>query len=156
MKKIYFKSLLVSTLFTILVFVLIPRLLFINSIDFYPFSLGVFKYLGILFVLTGIFLAIKSINIFAKKGEGTPAPIDPPKKFVGRGVYKLNRNPMYTGAFLILLGEALLFESAILIIYFLVFIILVNYYVLAFEEPQLKKRFGKSYRDYLERVPRWF
>jgi len=29
-------------------------------------------------------------------------------------------------------------------------------YVLNFEEPELKKRFGKSYEKYCEVTPRWF
>src|SRR5260370_35088021 len=32
---------------------------------------------------------------FAVTGRGTPAPIDPPKHLVGRGLYRRVRNPMY-------------------------------------------------------------
>ena len=44
-------------------------------------------------------------------GGGTPAPYDPPKNFVARGVYMRVRNPMMIGVILVLLGEALFFGS---------------------------------------------
>jgi hypothetical protein len=34
---------------------------------------------------------------FATAGRGTPAPIDPPKELVVRGLYRTVRNPMYVG-----------------------------------------------------------
>jgi len=37
------------------------------------------------------------------------------------------------------------------VIVFLAFNAFVTYY----EEPTLKRKFGKSYEDYLQRVPRW-
>ena len=43
---------------------------------------------------------------FATAGRGTPAPVDPPKILVARGLYRIVRNPMYVGVLLILLGEA--------------------------------------------------
>ena len=38
------------------------------------------------------------------EGQGTPAPIDPPKELVARGLYCFVRIPMYLGGLLIVLG----------------------------------------------------
>ncbi len=38
------------------------------------------------------------------EGQGTPAPIDPPKELVARGLYCFVRNPMYLGGLLSVLG----------------------------------------------------
>ena len=38
------------------------------------------------------------IGTFVTKGQGTPAPFDPPREFVASGPYRYVRNPMYIGA----------------------------------------------------------
>src|SRR5258705_10593060 len=48
---------------------------------------------------------------FALRGKGTPAPIDPPKKLVMEGPYRIVRNPMYWSVLFVMLGEALVFRS---------------------------------------------
>jgi protein-S-isoprenylcysteine O-methyltransferase Ste14 len=48
---------------------------------------------------------------FAVTGRGTPAPIDPPKHLVVRGLYRYVRNPMYVGVLLVIAGWAALSAS---------------------------------------------
>jgi protein-S-isoprenylcysteine O-methyltransferase Ste14 len=88
-------------------------------------------------------------------GKGTPAPIAPPKNLVIKGLYKHVRNPQYVGILAILFGEALVFQSATLLVYatpvFLIFHTAIVYY----EEPTLRRKFGESYRLYCDTVPRW-
>jgi protein-S-isoprenylcysteine O-methyltransferase Ste14 len=31
----------------------------------------------------------------------------------------------------------------------------VHFFIVLYEEPTLKRRFGAAYEDYLKRVPRW-
>jgi len=62
---------------------------------------------------------------------------------------------MYIGAFLVLAGEVLLFQSKGLFIYFLIIFGWINLAVLALEEPRLEKRFGESYKRYCKSVGRW-
>ena len=52
-----------------------------------------------------------TIGLFVTVEKGTPAPWNPPQKFVVRGVYRHVRNPMIVGGFCILLGEAIFFGS---------------------------------------------
>jgi len=92
---------------------------------------------------------------FAVVGQGTPAPIDPPKSLVVSGLYRFVRNPMYVGIDLVLLSEALLFSSPSLLLYALLFGIGFHVFVLAYEEPTLRKKFGASYQEYCHAVPRW-
>ena len=51
---------------------------------------------------------------FALRGGGTPAPIDPPKKLVVEGPYRVVRNPMYWAVASVVMGEALAFRSVTL------------------------------------------
>ncbi|MBI5841093.1 MAG: isoprenylcysteine carboxylmethyltransferase family protein [Chloroflexi bacterium] len=92
---------------------------------------------------------------FVQKGKGTPAPIEPPKNLVASGLYRCVRNPMYAGVMVILAGHFLWFGYWGLLIYAGVFFIVVHSFVTLYEEPNLRQRFGASYEEYLQKVPRW-
>lgn len=88
-------------------------------------------------------------------GRGTLSPVDPPRELVIRGLYRYVRNPMYVGVSLIVLGEAALTRSRALLLYWAVFFAAVNVFVIGYEEPNLRRRFGESYERYTQRVGRW-
>jgi protein-S-isoprenylcysteine O-methyltransferase Ste14 len=92
---------------------------------------------------------------FALRGKGTPAPIDPPKKLVEEGPYRIVRNPMYWSVAFVLLGEALVFHSLTLAELAAALFAAANLFVLFYEEPALRRKFGAEYEDYCRRVPRW-
>jgi protein-S-isoprenylcysteine O-methyltransferase Ste14 len=92
---------------------------------------------------------------FATQGQGTPAPIDPPKRLVTRGLYRYVRNPMYVGVLTAILGWALLFRSTTIILYAAGVFMSVHLFVLLYEEPHLRKIFGVSYAQYCSQVGRW-
>ena len=92
---------------------------------------------------------------FAFAGKGTPAPIDPPKDLVVRGLYKHIRNPMYVGVLSMVLGQAFWFETATLFIYAGVGFLMFNAFVFFYEEPALTRKFGPAYGRYCDAVPRW-
>lgn len=106
-------------------------------------------------ILIGIAIYLRCAWDFAIEGLGTPAPIDPPKKLVVTGLYRWFRNPMYQGILLILLGECLLFIDPGLAIYTAAFALVFHLFVVFYEEPILRNRFGASYIDYCRQVPRW-
>jgi len=83
------------------------------------------------------------------------SPVDPTKELVIQGLYRYVRNPMYLAVSTILLGEALLVRSRGLLGYWVIFFAAVNLFVMAYEEPTLRRRFGESYTRYQERVGRW-
>jgi protein-S-isoprenylcysteine O-methyltransferase Ste14 len=92
---------------------------------------------------------------FARVGGGTPAPIDPPRRLVAHGLYRVMRNPMYVGVGTVLLAEVIGFHSVDLAIYLVIWGVCVHLFVLFYEEPVLRRKFGADYEDYLRRVPRW-
>jgi protein-S-isoprenylcysteine O-methyltransferase Ste14 len=92
---------------------------------------------------------------FALRGKGTPAPIDPPKKLVEEGPYGTVRNPMYWSVALVMLGEGLVFHSLTFVELAAAFFFGTNLFVLFYEEPVLRRKFGAEYEDYYRRVPRW-
>jgi len=112
-------------------------------------------YLGLLPVIFGVALYLHSAWQFAVVGLGTPAPIDPPKTLVVRGAYRWTRNPLYVAVTSVLLGEALMLRSAVLAEYAVAVFAGFVAFVLVYEEPVLRTKFGDAYADYCARVPRW-
>ena len=100
-------------------------------------------------------LAVKTMRLFLNEGEGTPAPWDPPRKFVVSGPYRHMRNPMLTSVILMILAEAVALSSLGLLGWAVVFFLLNTAYFALLEEPQLERRFGDPYRHYKASVPRW-
>jgi protein-S-isoprenylcysteine O-methyltransferase Ste14 len=107
-------------------------------------------------LLAGIMVYVACVWQFGTTGRGTPALIDPPKKLVARGLYRWVRNPMYLGVLLIVLGEAALFRHLTLLVYFVFLASAFQLFVVAYEEPGLRRRFGAIYSDYCHRVNRWW
>ena len=68
----------------------------------------VWFWMALLAAIVGLALSAWTATLFLKFGEGTPAPWDPPKRWVVRGPYRHVRNPMITGVLLILFAEAVL------------------------------------------------
>jgi protein-S-isoprenylcysteine O-methyltransferase Ste14 len=92
---------------------------------------------------------------FAFFGKGTPAPIDMPKVLVVRGLYRYSRNPMYISVLLVLMGESIFFWSTRLLEYAAIVAIGFHVFILAQEEPTLRRKMGAAYEQYVQDVPRW-
>lgn len=116
---------------------------------------GTISVLAIPLWLIGSLMILRSFWDFTLKGRGTPVPSDPPKELVITGFYRYVRNPIYVGVLLIFLGHFLWFGYWALLIYTVFAFIGVHSFVVLYEEPTLKRKFGTSYEDYLKRVPRW-
>ena len=112
-------------------------------------------WVGLLCFGIGLILAIWTVRLQVNFGEGTPAPWDPPQKLVIEGPYKLMRNPMISGAILILAAESMLLGSWPITWWMIIFLIMNMFYFPYFEEKELEDRFGEDYRIYMKSVPRW-
>jgi protein-S-isoprenylcysteine O-methyltransferase Ste14 len=111
--------------------------------------------LGIALLVAGGTLALACITVFLTRGQGTPAPFDPPRKFVAVGPYKVVRNPMYIGGFIILLGFGLYEHSPAILLFAPAWLLLTHLFVILYEEPHLRAIFGPSYDAYFRSVRRW-
>jgi protein-S-isoprenylcysteine O-methyltransferase Ste14 len=114
------------------------------------------RVVGGVLLLVGLALFAWCLTLFARVGKGTLAPWDPTKRLVAEGPYRYIRNPMITGVLAVLAGEAVFLGSRVLGAWFLTFLLINNVYFRLLEEPGLERRFGASYKEYKQRVPRWF
>ena len=124
---------------------------------FAPPLLGVFLFrgLGALMIATGLPVLLDSFTRFAMEGLGTPAPVAPPQRLVITGLYRYVRNPMYVAVSLLIFGQGLLFGSADVLAYGVVVWLGFTAFVVLYEEPALRRKFGKEYEDFCVHVPRW-
>lgn len=111
-------------------------------------------YLGIIAVLFGITMAGISAGMFKRAGTGLE-PFDEATVLVTSGFYRISRNPMYMGMFLMLLGVAFLMGSIGAVLPILIFILIIrNNFVLG-EERFMQATFGQQYLQYKSEVRRW-
>lgn len=110
---------------------------------------------GVALLALGGLLAMLSIGAFVVRGKGTPAPFDAPREFVAVGPYRHVRNPMYIGAAAMLLGYGLYSLSGAVALFAIAWLGLAHFFVVGYEEPALRHRFGAAYEDYCRTVGRW-
>lgn len=113
------------------------------------------KYAGALLAACGAILYLGTLKDLTGPGRGTPAIWDPPRFLSRRGQYRFVRNPMYLAVILVVIGETLIFNRALAAVYTAALWLGFHLFVTLYEEPDLTKRFGDSYRDYCRTVPRW-
>jgi protein-S-isoprenylcysteine O-methyltransferase Ste14 len=113
---------------------------------FLPLELGTgWFYAGLfVYVMSIIFGFIAMIN-FAE------APLDKPAT---KGVYTISRNPIYFSMFLIFVGISLVCVSWLFLLLTMIWFILADRVVIP-EERLCLETYGDSYREYMNRTPRW-
>jgi protein-S-isoprenylcysteine O-methyltransferase Ste14 len=72
------------------------------------FDLGPAHSIGYLLLMLGLAIIVWCFIDFVRRGRGTPAPYDPPRRLVVAGLYKYTRNPQYVGVVFVALSEAVL------------------------------------------------
>jgi protein-S-isoprenylcysteine O-methyltransferase Ste14 len=112
-------------------------------------------FLGVVLIAFGAALLVMCIWEFARTGRGTLSPVDAPQRVVVEGLYRYVRNPMYLSVTTIVFGELLLTQSVELLVYWVVWFTAANLFVIGYEEPTLRRRFGASYESYTREVGRW-
>jgi len=151
--KLFFKSVLFTILLPGTVTVLVPSL--VISKGRLAIQWNSWRVLAFLPLFLGLSILSRCIWDFAVSGRGTLAPVDPPKDLVVRGLYRYVRNPMYVGVLLMLFSEAWLFDSRVLLLYAVGCFVVVHAFVLLYEEPHLRRKFGEAYVSYCAKVNRW-
>ena len=123
-----------------------------------PPLLGVvpLRWLGVFLIAFGAPTLLDSFARFAWQGLGTPAPIAPPQHLVITGLYRYVRNPMYVAVTSLIFGQGLLFGHANVLAYGLVLWLGFHIFVLVYEEPVLRDKFGDGYKEFCANVRRWW
>jgi len=106
----------------------------------------------------GFAVALRCVWDFGWTGHGTPAPIVPPKRLVAVGFYRHVRNPMYVGFAAGWIGLWVVFghANAVAIATVAAVALGVHLFVVFYEEPTLRKKFGAGYEEYCRNVRRWW
>jgi len=127
-------------------YLLMLVLLYVYSI-FLPLKLNTLGfYAGLFIYLLGVLVVILSLLSF----HATPAD-----KLVTKGVFRISRNPGYVGDFLVNISIGIACLSWIFLLVGVAFFLLLRYYVMVVEEPFLTKKYGDTYKEYMNRTPRW-
>lgn len=109
---------------------------------------------GALLIVLGLIPPVHAFIEFAKAG-GTPAPITPTEHLVVTGFNRWVRNPMYVGLLTAIVGQALLFCDAWLLLYAAAGLLMTASFVHWYEEPTLVRQYGEQYEEYRRNVPAW-
>jgi protein-S-isoprenylcysteine O-methyltransferase Ste14 len=110
---------------------------------------------GVAMIIAAAPLFVSFLERFIRQGHGTPAPVAPPQHLVVTGPFRYVRNPGYIAVVSIVIGEALVIGSGAMIWYAVAVAIMFHLWVLIYEEPDLRGRFGEEYERYCREVPRW-
>jgi protein-S-isoprenylcysteine O-methyltransferase Ste14 len=119
------------------------------------FGITLLPWLGGALIVAGIPAVFDSFARFALEGFGTPAPIYPTDRLIATGLYRHVRNPMYVGVVAVILGQALLLGDFRVIIYGAIVWLAFHTFIIVYEEPVLRRRYGQRFEDYCAHVHRW-
>jgi protein-S-isoprenylcysteine O-methyltransferase Ste14 len=112
--------------------------------------------LGLLPVLVGTAGLLWGVYLHSEQSpEGIEWELDK-SYLLMRGPYAFSRHPMYLSEMTLLFGWVVFYGSIALLITFVAWFIFFNYYAMPQEERILEAHFGDAYREYKNKVPRWF
>jgi protein-S-isoprenylcysteine O-methyltransferase Ste14 len=113
---------------------------------FLPLQLGtIWLYSGLIICLFGMVFTIVAIMNFATS---------PKNKVITTGLYRFTRNPTYIGLVLMQTGIGIACSSWLYLLLTAILMIMLNT-GLPSEERFCLYRYGDSYREYMNRTPRW-
>jgi len=110
---------------------------------------------GATLIALGTPALMDSFARFALQGLGTPAPIFPTEHLVVTGLYRFVRNPMYVGVVSVIVGQGLLLGNTRVLGYGALVWLAFSLFVIAYEEPTLRRTFGAEYERFCANIPRW-
>lgn len=120
-----------------------------------PLPTGPRRIAAVICVALWLVFAVSSVVLF-RRGGTSLLPHQPARALVTRGAYRVSRNPMYVGLLFLYAGIALWFDLVWPIALLPVIVVVIQAAVIKREERYLERRFGDQYREYRQRVRRWF
>jgi protein-S-isoprenylcysteine O-methyltransferase Ste14 len=111
--------------------------------------------IGAALTAAGCLVLLASFSRFALDGLGTPAPPAPTERLVVSGLYRYVRNPMYLALQAILIGQVLMLDRPVLLLYAAAVAAMTVAFTRWYEEPALRRRYGEQYEQYRQEVPGW-
>ena len=126
---------------------LVMFLPFIYSI-FLPLKLGTtWFYVGLPIALVGLIMSLTTWAKFAT------APFD--YEPITTGLYRYSRHPMYITGFLMDIGISIACASWLFLVLAIASMLFAHVWFASFEERLCLDKYGATYRDYMDRTPRW-
>jgi protein-S-isoprenylcysteine O-methyltransferase Ste14 len=119
------------------------------------FGIEPLRWIGGALIVAGAPILLDAFARFAVEGLGTPAPIYPTDRLIVSGPYRFVRNPMYIGVVAIILGQALLLGDVRLVVYGAIIWLACHVFVVTYEEPVLRRRYGAQFEEYCMQARRW-
>jgi len=124
---------------------IIMPVVFLYSL-FLPLKIGTaWLYAGLSLFVVALVISITALFNIAS------APADKP---LAIGVYKFSRHPMYFSGFLMIISVGISCASWVVLLLAVIWIVFWRIAVPA-EERFLIEMYGESYRNYMEKTPRW-
>jgi protein-S-isoprenylcysteine O-methyltransferase Ste14 len=108
--------------------------------------------IALLLVTASLAIGLAAARAFARAG-GTPDPLDPPLRLVTEGIYARARHPLQIAEALLLLGSAVAFWDAWVLVYALASVASLVGPLRLLEEAMLEHRFGDEAVRYRRLVP---
>ncbi len=102
-----------------------------------------FTYSGFLIIGFGLVLVLWSRSLFLKNAT-TMQPSEEPTSLVTSGPFRMSRNPVYLGMASILLGVAVVQGTLVALAFPIIFVMLIELFLIPGEERMLEKIFGES------------
>jgi protein-S-isoprenylcysteine O-methyltransferase Ste14 len=103
----------------------------------------------------GVFSLAGGIRFRRAKTTVNPMKPDRASSLVTSGVYRITRNPMYLGLFLVVLAWAVFLAAPWVLLGPLAFLLYISRFQITPEERALQTLFGTEYTAYQSRVRRW-
>jgi len=117
---------------------------------------GIWNLLGLIPVVVGIAGFLWTLGLhFAQAPQGVEWNLTQ-SFLLTRGPYAFSRNPMYLSELTLLFGWGIFYGSVAVLIAFVVWWAWFNFFQAPMEARALEARYGEVYREYQNRVPRWF
>ncbi len=141
----------------ILVAIFVLAMFFVGSMGFIEkYSFKGQSALSVFVFSCGLLIILSSGYSF-RKANTTVNPLTPEKsaQLVTTGLYALSRNPMYIGFLTWLLACAIFIGSIANLLFFPLYIILVNKLYIVPEEKALEMLFKNEFEDYKKSISRW-